>query len=819
MARKPQKPAPLKATDLCVTCDPASLRFSTTDELKPLDGLIGQERALEAISMSARIPHHDFNMYVMGIEGSGRRTAVRAMLDPEAAGKPIPSDWVYVNNFQNAHKPKALKLPPGRAAVLKTAMETLVDDLANEIPAIFESEDYQTQRAAIEQTYSEEHERALNDLVEKAREKGLAILRTPMGLAVAAMKDEEVLTPEKYETLPEDEQERINASVAETEAELKDVMMAVPKRQKAHRKEIEELNASMARQGVDASIDEVLSTLDDLKEVTAYLEETRSDLIENIDLFLMVDPEQRSGAMPVATSKHYAKPQFRRYAVNIMVSNDPGQRTGAPVVEEDLPTLTNLIGRIEHSSQMGALVTDFTMIKPGALHRANGGNLIIGVRQILSEPLAWEALKRSLKTGVISIISAGERLGLISTTSLDPDPIPLSVRVTLIGDRQLYFLLAALDPDFENLFRVQADFNDEVQLTGKTTQLYARLLGSIAKRKDLKALSSGAVARMLQESTRLARDAERLSLNLGRLSDIMREADFWATDAGRDVVGETDIDKAIDEADRRASRIRDLSQEAIARETLLIDTCGTKLGQINALSVMGIGSYQFGRPSRVTARVRMGVGKLVDIEREVDLGGPLHSKGVMILSSYLATHYALDVPMSLWASIVFEQSYGGVDGDSASAAELFALLSALSDLPIDQSFAVTGSVNQLGEVQAIGGVNEKIEGFFDICATRKLSGKQGVLIPAANVKHLSLRKRVIDAVERGEFRIIPLTTINQGIEILTGHNAGDRQKDGVFPENTVNRLVEDKLRSFAVSRRDFMKPRKPAESDKKEAGS
>ncbi|PCI05061.1 MAG: peptidase [Hyphomicrobiales bacterium] len=798
-----RKPIPLKASKLCPVCNPKNFKFKTTDELAPLDGLIGQDRALDAIRMSAKIDHHDFNMYVMGVQGSGRRSAARELLSDEAGEKPIPEDWVYVNNFQNSHKPKALSLPPGEATGFKSAMESLVDDIANDIPAVFETEDYQMQRGSIEQTYSEEHEQTFNNFIKKAHDKGLAILRTPMGFAVATMRNGEILTPEQYDKLSTKERQLVDEAVSIAEQELKDVLKAFPKRQKAHRREIEELNASMAKQIVDVSIDEVLAKFGDLKLVASYLEDARIDLMENIELFLMIDPDATTDAFPVATTKHYAKPQFLRYAVNIMVSNSPDEMDGAPVVEEDLPTMANLVGRIEHLSTMGALVTDFTMIKPGALHRANGGNLIIEARQVLSEPLAWETLKNCLKTGMIPITSAGERLGLISTTSLEPDPIPLSVRVALIGERRLYFLLAALDPDFETLFKVQADFDDEVVLTKKTTQLYARLLGAIAKREGLKALSSDAVARMIQESARLAEDAERLSLNIDLLSNIMREADFWASEIGQKHIRETDIEKAIFEADRRANRIKGLSQEAITREILLIDTDGKKIGQINALSVIGMGSYRFGRPSRITARVRMGSGKLIDIEREVELGGPLHSKGVMILASYLATNYALDVPMSLWASIVFEQSYGGIDGDSASAAELFALLSALSGLPISQSFAVTGSVNQFGEIQAIGGVNEKIEGFFDICVSRQLSGQHGVIIPKANTKHLVLRRRVVDAVEQGKFNIIPIETIDQGIELLTGRKAGNRSKKGLFPKDTINRLVEDKLRSFANTRRAF----------------
>ncbi len=796
---------PLAASQLCVACDPSIFDFKTTKSLAPLDEILGQQRALDAIRMAAKIRHHDFNLFVLGNPGSGRHTAVRSLLEQEADNRPAPNDWVYVNNFDAPHKPIAIKLEPGVAMRLKMAMEALVDDLANNIPALFDSEDYQTQRRNIEQEFGEQHEHSFNELGERAQKRSVAILRTPMGFAVAAMHEGEVIKPDVYKALPKKEQQEIDENVAIIQRELEIILKQVPKREKQHRRAVEELNVRMAEHGVADSIGDVETEFKANKAVSIFLAAVRADLIRNADIFLDSEPATHAGAFPVATSKHYAKPQFQRYTINVMVSNDPDSGADAPVETEDLPTLSNLIGRVEHLSEMGVLTTNFTMIKPGALHRANGGYLILDVRQVLSEPFVWDVLKRCLQTGAISIISAGEKLGLVTTTSLEPDPIPLNVRVVLIGDRMLYYLLASLDPDFRALFKLQADFSDVVVHSDETINLYARMIASIAERENLRALNPAGVARLVQEGTRLVDDSERLSLNMGQLSDILREADYWTAEAGRKIISAKDIDKAIDGADQRASRIRELSQEAIIRGTILIDTKGEKIGQINALSVLQIGNYRFGQPSRVTARVRMGTGKVVDIEREVDLGGSLHSKGIMILSSYLATNYARDVPMSLWASIAFEQSYGGVDGDSASAAELFALLSALSRLPIDQSFAVTGSVNQQGEIQAIGGINEKIEGFFDICSARRLSGQQGILMPMSNVKNLVLRTRVSKAVADGKFRIIPIETIDQGIEILTGKTAGMRKEDGSYPDDSVNGLAEARLRDFAKRRVAFAK--------------
>ena len=445
------------------------------------------------------------------------------------------------------------------------------------------------------------------------------------------------------------------------------------------------------------------------------------------------------------------------------------------------------------------------MIKPGALHRANGGYLILDAQQVLTEPMAWDALKRCLRTGEISIYSAGERLSLISTVSLDPDAVPLKTRVILVGERIHYYLLSALDPDFPQLFKLQADFDDHLAFEEDARDGYARLIATLARQAGLRALDVAAVVTLFQESVRATHDAERLTLNTAHLSDILREADFWAAKRGAERIGEADIERVVSERERRAGRLRELSHEMITRDTVLIDTDGRRTGQVNALSVLQIGGYMFGRPSRLTARTRPGSGKLIDIERETELGGPIHSKGMLILQGYLASTYATTSPMSLWASLVFEQSYGGVDGDSASAAELIALLSSLAEAPVDQSFAITGSVNQFGDIQAIGGANEKIEGFFDICAARELTGRQGVLIPAANVKNLCLRRRVVEAVEQGRFRIIPMRTVDDAIEVLTGLSAGARGEDGAYPEDSLNRRVETRLTEFADIRKSFIR--------------
>lgn len=806
------KPDPLPPRALRAAVSADDFDFDTTDKLTPGTGWLGQERSVDALRMAATIPHGDFNAFVLGPPGTGRHAMTRSIIGEAAATMPCPSDWIYVNNFDAPHKPTAIQLPQGEADRFSAAMESLIDELANDMPALFESEEYQTRRRAIEERYSSTHESAMSEVFENARQRNVAILRTPMGFSFAGMRDGEVMSQEQYDALSDEDRETLENAIEQTQQELSSVLRSVPKQQKSHRREVEQLNKDMATGGVDTAIGEVIEAFGHHAALKSYLEAVRRDLIDNAQLFLHDQDQSESGPFPVATTRHYEKPQFQRYAVNVMVSYG-AEDTGAPVVKEDLPTLANLIGRVEYASQMGALVTNFTLIKPGALHRANGGYLVLDARQVLSEPMAWDALKRCLRTGVISIYSPGERLGLTSTVSLEPDPVPLSTRVILVGERLHYYLLSALDPDFPQLFKIEADLDDRLGFDDASRTGYARLIAGIAQEAGTRPLDAAAVAALILEGLRATGDAERLSLNNGALTDMIREADFWAGKRAADRIGGDDIARMVAERERRAGRLREMSHEAITRDTVMIDTEGAQAGQINALSVLQVGGYMFGRPSRLTARVRPGTGKLVDIERETELGGPIHSKGMLILQGYLAATYATGAPMSLWASLVFEQSYGGVDGDSASAAELIALLSALADAPIDQSFAITGSVNQFGDIQAIGGANEKIEGFFDICAARGLTGRQGVLIPAANVKNLCLRQRVVDAVEAERFQIIPMRRIEDGLTIMTGLPPGARGADGTFPQGTLNRRVEDRLTAFAEIRKRFVKEARDGQPD------
>lgn len=812
----------LDASELRRVCDPELFSFRTTEELEPLNDLIGQDRALDAIQFGIGIPRHGYNMFVLGTPQSGRHTAVRAFLEGRAPSEAAGDDWIYVHNFEIDHKPHAIRLPAGTAVPFRDAMAALVDDLRATLPSLFESDEYRQRHQAIDDSFEQAQQAAFDDLQTRAQADDIAILRTPMGFALAPVENGQVIKPDVFNALPESERSAIEAKISALQPDLQSVLQNLPNLEKERRRQVQLLNADLAEMGVNAAIADVEHAFDAFPELKAYLAVVRTDLIKNANVFMEHARAETEGNTFGSPEHIHDDPRIKRYAVNAIVANggspeDGPTAAGAPIVFEANPTLSNLVGRIEHIAQMGALLTDFTLIKPGALHQANGGYLVLDARKVITEPFAWEALKRSLRSGTIEITSAAEQMSLASTTSIQPDPIPLAVKVILIGERLEYYLMSSLDPEFQELFKVEVDFDDEVERTDENIQLYAQLTGTLARREALRPVSAEGVARLIDAATRMTSDCERLTLRIGPLVDLLSEADFYAGRRDSAEIAAEDIAKATSEKIRRADRIRETSHEGITRETILIDTTGKAVGQINGLSVLSLGNYAFGQPTRITARVRMGSGTVVDIERESKLGGNLHSKGVLILSSYLSSHFASDAPISLWASIVFEQTYGGVDGDSAASAELYALLSALSGVPIKQSLAVTGSVNQMGQVQAIGGVNEKIEGFYDICKARGLTGDQGVLIPAANVKHLMIREDVQTAAVEGKFHIYPVETIDEGIEILTGIAAGTRDDKGIFNERTINALVEARLYEFAQIRQSFGKdgagngPDKPEE--------
>jgi predicted ATP-dependent protease len=800
---------PLTADRLRRRCDLSSLAFETTDDLKSDDDVLGQDRAFEAIEFGIGIEHRGYNVFVLGPTGAGRHRYVRRILDARAADEAKPSDWCYIHNFDDPRRPRALELPTGMGRSLRRDMAQLIDDLRAGIPAVFESDEYRNRRHAIDQEFRDHQEAMFEDIQKKAGEKSIALIRTPTGLALAPVRDDEVIEPQDFQKLPEEERKRIETDIEALQKELQQRLQEMPKWDKDRREKARELNRETTRGAVAHQIMALRAKYMEFGKVVAYLDAVEKDIIDN-SAKLFLESESEAPAPLAAVRQDGDAPrrpelQFRRYGVNLFVDNsNDGNGAGAPVFHEDHPTQPNLIGRAEHQAELGALLTDFTLLHAGALHKANGGYLILDAAKVLMQPYAWEELKRTLFAREIKIETPFQ--SYVSTITLEPEPIPLRVKVVLIGDRRLYYLLAAADPEFDELFKIAADFEDDLERDDASVEKYAGMIGAIAKKVEVRPLDRSAVARVIEHSSREAGDNRKLSARVGTVTDLLHESSHLAGLAKRSVVSAADVQSAIDLRIKRADRIRTRSLEQIERGTILIDTDGRRVGTINGLSVLQIGGFAFGRPTRITARVRMGRGEFVDIEREVDLGGPTHSKGVLILSSYLGARYAVDRPLSLRASLVFEQSYGGVDGDSASSTELYAILSALADVPIRQGLAVTGSVNQYGEVQAIGGVNEKIEGFFDVCAKAGLTGDQGVLIPQSNVDHLMLRQDIVDAAEAGKFAIYPIATIDQGIEILTGVAAGEIDASGDFPDGTINRLVEDRLVALADARRRFGVP-------------
>jgi predicted ATP-dependent protease len=792
---------PLPPDALYRRCDPATLPFETTAELEEVPGIIGQERAEEAVRFAIGIRRYGYNLYALGPSGMGKHSFVRAFLERRAAEERAPDDWVYVHNFADPRRPRALRLPAGRAQALHEDMSRLVDELRATIPAVFESDDYKTRRKLVEGPFQEQGERTFNEIEEKARSRGVAIVRASAGFAFAPLRDGEVIEPDQFQKLPDAEQERYRADMTLVQQELSAALAALPRQQQRQRDELRRLDRLVTSSATRHLIDALRARWADVPAVLEHLADVERDVVDNAEDFLPAPDGGASAVKALLGGARAAKAPARRHHVNVLVTRRPG--SGAPVVYEDHPTHPNLLGRVEHVAELGNLVTDFTLIQPGALHRANGGYLIVDARRLLHQPLAWDELKRGLRSGLLRIESPGQVLSLTTAASLEPEPIPLDVKVVLLGERHLYYALSQLDPEFPELFKVAADFEEEIERDAEGEKLYARLLATFARREGLRPLSRAAAARAIEHASRRASDSAKLQVHAEAVADLVREADHVAAAAGADVVDAAHVQAALDAQVRRVSRVQERAQQVIRRGIVMIETRGAVVGQVNGLTVSQLGTHAFGRPARITARIRLGGGSVVDIEKEVALGGPIHSKGVLILQGFLGQRFASERPLSLAASLVFEQSYAGVEGDSASCGELAALLSALAEAPVHQGRAVTGSVNQHGQVQAIGGVNEKIEGFFDVCRDSGLTGEQGVLIPAANVAHLMLRPDVVKAAEAGQFHVWPVATVDEALELLTGVPAGQKDASGEWPSGSLNRRVDDKLAALAEKARSF----------------
>jgi len=771
----------LPASSLYQRCDPSTLPFTNTTELEGLDNYFGQDRAIEALRFGVGIEHEGYNIFVMGPAGMGKHQMALDFIHQYARQCPQPSDWCYVNNFSSPYQPMVMKLPAGKACELQRDMEQCIEDLLITLPKVFQSSEYKVRVSEINEEYDEKEQRAIGELREKAKQQNIALLETKTGYTLTPIINDKTITHKEFTELSEEEERRIENTINGLKVELKEILLNIPLWMKEGREQLKNLNRDIVQNTVNQTFGALEKRYSDLTEVIRYLQSVKQDVTENVDDFNVTG----NASVPDNIQSH-AK-AFFPYKINVLVDNS--QSCGAPVIYEDNPTLINLLGRVEHESQFGTLTTNFTLIKAGALHKANGGYLLLDAIKVLSNSFSWQALKRALQSREAKIESAYEMLSLASTKSLEPEAVPLDLKVVLMGDRMIYYLLQAYDPDFNLLFKVPADLSEDMARTTENSLSYARLIAAIQHKENIRPLDQYAVARVIEEGSRRLEDTKKLSLHLVALTDLLFESDFFASEDKADTIAIEHVQQAIDAAIRRLDQFRERMQESILREIQLVDTEGEKVAQINGLSVYQLGEYSFGRPTRITAQTRLGSGKVIDIEREVKLGGKIHSKGVMILSSFLANRYAKNKPLPISASLVFEQSYGGVEGDSASIAELSVLISSIAKLPIKQSLAVTGSVNQHGQVQAIGGINQKIEGYFDICSSRDLTGEQGIIMPQANVQHLMLEQKVIDAVENGMFHIYAIDSIDEALTLLMDFPAGEQKADGVYPEESINGRV------------------------------
>jgi lon-related putative ATP-dependent protease len=806
----------LRPEELKRTCDPGLFSFKSTAELTELAEIIGQERAARAIDFGIEIPCEGYNIYALGPSGSGRATVIRDFLERKAATGKLPDSWAYVNNFDDPYQPRALRLPSEAAGTIRDEVDALLDDLGRELPRAFEGDQYQQRYNAIGRKLDEARNAKLQSLEAKMIERGFALLRTPMGLVIAPVLNGEVLSREQYEQLPPEKKSELEKYRPDLQSELEKTLLEVRSLEREAREQLRTLDQNTASFTIGHHFERLSKKHADVQGLIAFLGAVQQDILSKVEQFKSGSPSGVEGSAgmgegPFAFMTSFRRSPFDKYRINLIV--DSGQVSGAPVIQETNPTYQNLVGRIEHRAEFGTLVTDFSAIKAGALHRANGGYLILDVLDLLRNPLAWDGLKRALRNGEIRIEELSQQLSLIATASLAPEPIPLDVKVVLIGDPSTYYLLYNLDDDFQELFKVKADFAADMDWTSENLEKVALFVHDRCEEGQLKHFELGAVAKVVEYAARMVEDQEKLTTRFSLVKDVIHEASYWAGHNGHELVTSEDVQKAIQEKVYRASQIEERIREQIDKGFIMVDTDGEVVGQVNGLSIIDLGDYYFGKPSRITAQTFMGRDGVINIEREAKMSGSIHDKGVMILSGYMGGKYAQDRPLNLSASICFEQSYGSVDGDSASSTELYALMSRLSGLPIKQSIAVTGSVNQRGEVQPVGGVTKKVEGFYDVCQVKGPSADQGVIIPKQNVRNLMLRDDVVKAVREGRFHLYSVETIDDGMSVLTGRDAGERREDGTYPEGTVNYLVEEQLRELATKLKDFGKKEEQGNED------
>lgn len=797
----------LTSEQLYRKCDAAKFDFTTTADLEERLSALGQDRAICAVELGINIKSRGYNLFCLGPEGTGKTSLVKRILEKEGKQRPTPDDWAYVYNFDEPHKPVAINFPAGAAAGFAKDMEEFAYAMEHDLPEAVKNELYEEQLSVIREKYQEKRNDYVKVLQKKAKGKKVSLLHMPMGVVVAPMKNGEIISPDVFDTLSDDEKNEIMADLNAMQEEIAQHQDDAPGWEEKQTEEIKKLQEKLVKDAIKKPINDIKQKYRGNKKVAEYLKAVQNYILENIPSFVPnydQDSKPQTEEEPMAGLLSQLKNQqeedkYSKFKVNVVVKNVPD--SGAPIVLLDHPTQGNLVGKVERIQQFGALITDFTLIKGGALHRANGGFLLIDARKLLLQPYSWDSLKRALASKEIKIEAPSEDTSF-STISLDPQPIPLDVKVVMTGDAELYDLLSERDPDFSDYFKVEADFGMIIDRTDENEVEYAKLIGSLTKKKNLRSLNKQAVARVIEYSSRLADDSEKLTAHVSSIGDLLKEADYWARKSKASQIGKNHVDQAIKSQIYRSDRVNRAMLEQIDKGTILLDVKGERVGQINGLVVYNFTRNSFGKPTRITTQVRLGRGEFINIEREVAMSGPIHSKGVLILQALIANRFAKRSPLSLSASIVFEQSYGGVDGDSASSTEYYCMLSAIANLPIKQSLAVTGSINQFGEIQPIGGVNEKIEGFFEVCKYNGLTGKQGVIIPRTNVVNLMLREDVLEAVENGQFSIYAIDDVDDGIELLTGIPAGKADKRGRFPKGTVNYMVQQSLEEYY---RDYVK--------------
>ncbi|MFX1562609.1 MAG: Lon protease family protein [Promethearchaeota archaeon] len=784
---------------LCVKCKLDHFECKTSAELIPLQEIVGQKRAIRALEFGLEIDDLGFNVYVAGLPGTGRTTAVMGFLEELAAKEPEPSDWCYVSNFRDQFQPQALELPAGKGRRLDSDLGIFIEASRTAITQMLESEEYANQREERTRKFEMERDKLSEKMRQKAEAAGFILQGTQTGLLMVPVVEGKPVTPDKIAGMPAAVRKEIEGRRDSLEQELRTLFRNIRSLEREMQKDLQKLEEAAVRFRLEPLIDEIEENYANYPKVVDFIHAVAKDIGEHLDLFI---GRQLPGIPAAASAGQISPDEFaKRYRVNLIVDN--ADRKGAPVVIVHNPTYSNVFGRIEKESRYGALVTDFSMIRPGALHKANGGFIVVPARDLLLSPLSYQALKRALQNEQIIIEEPSEQMGFLSVKTLRPEPIPLKVKVVIVGDPLLYQQLYTLDPDFRELFKVKADFDTTMDRTPENVRIYGSFICTLHGKEKLYPLTVSAIAEVIDYSTRLAEDQSKLSTRFSIIADIIREANFYAKKDRKQAIDRKHIQRALEERVYRSNLLEEKIREYIETGVILIDNKGEAVGQVNGLSVLSLGDFAFGRPSRVTASVAPGRGQVIDIEREARLGGPIHTKGILILSGYVAEKFGNNKPLSLSARLVFEQSYGGVEGDSASSTELYALLSALSGAPIQQRFAVTGSVNQHGEVQAIGGVNEKIEGYFALCKAMVLTGNQGVIIPKANIQNLMLKDEVIEAVRKGKFHIFAVETIDEGIELLTGIPAGKQQSDGTFPSGTINARVDERLQQMASTMRNF----------------